>query len=151
MKPNIKEISIFVLVIIAILLLFGVLLYDYIPINQVIPTISEYDAPNEVKEQLKEIATEDTSDIVLTYEVTESDLGVYENTKNYDKGKVNPFSSYSSEQTTETQTGVTTNNSNGSSNSQTTNLNNQGSTQSSTTSNNSSKNTNTFYEDNGTK
>jgi len=134
MKPVVKEISIILLVSIAVLLVFGILLYDYIPLNHVVPTISEYKVPEQVKEQLKEIATEDTSDIILTYEISESDLGVYENTKSYDKGKVNPFSTYSS--------GQADNATNDTSGQQSTTQNNNGNTS------NSSQNTNTFYEDN---
>lgn len=152
MKPTIKRVLIGILLFVVILLFFGVLLYDYIPLNQTIPSVSEYEAPEEVKAQLKEIATEDTSNVILTYEVSDSDLGVYEDTKSYDKGKANPFSSYMSNSGS-----VTSNNANGA----TTTGNQAGqTTQNPATSsdngqqsqpNQSSQTTNTFYEDTTTK
>ena len=150
MKPIVKEILITLLLFIVILLVFGVLLYDYIPLNQVIPKVSEYHASDEVKKELKEIAVEDTSNVILTYEITDSDLGVYETTKSYDKGKANPFSSYNG-QTTTTGSGVTNNNANGSTTTNTTSDHEQTTTSTQVqdhtgNSNGGSQNINTFYE-----
>lgn len=144
MKPIIKEIAIMLLTLIIIVLIFGILLYDYIPMKQVEVSISKYEPSNDVKEALEEIATSETTNVILTYEVTDSDLSVYETTKSYNKGKANPFSSFASEDITTTENGgITTNNNN----SGTTNNNNNN-----TSSINSEQSTtNTFYEKNDTK
>lgn len=145
MKPIVKEIAIVLLTFIIIVLGFGIILYDYIPTKQPEITISKYEPSNEVKEALKEIATSETTNVILTYEVTDSDLSVYETTKSYDKGKANPFSSFSSTETT--NGGVTTNNNNSSNGATNNNDNNSNKN----TVNSNENTTNTFYEKNDTK
>ena len=50
LKSAIKEIFIILLLCIAIILILGIILYDYIPINKEIPTAEAYVTPNDVKE-----------------------------------------------------------------------------------------------------
>ena len=50
-KSVIKEILIMLLLCIAIVLIFGLLFYDYIPTNKMIPAKEAYVTPNEVKEE----------------------------------------------------------------------------------------------------
>ena len=90
-KSVIKEIFIILLLSIAILLILGILFYDYIPINRVIPEKEAYTTPNNVLEELNETIAE-TEKIEVTYEVTDSDLNVYKQTGGYKEGKKNPFS-----------------------------------------------------------
>lgn len=93
-KSVIREIVIIILLIIAILLVLGILFYDYNPSTKEIPTaVAEYTLPKELEEELSETfkATE-TQNIVQTYRVDASDLKIYEKSEDYVKGKQNPFS-----------------------------------------------------------
>lgn len=89
-KSVIKEIFIILLLGIAIFLILGILFYDYIPMNKVIPQKEAYITPNEVKKELEETITE-TEKVEVTYEVTDSDLNIYKQSGSYTEGKANPF------------------------------------------------------------
>lgn len=58
LKSVIKEIFIILLLSIAILLILGILFYDYIPINRVVPQPEAYSTPDEVKNEIDEEITE---------------------------------------------------------------------------------------------
>lgn len=89
-KSVMKEICIILLLSAAILLILGILFYDYIPINRVVPEKEAYITPNEVKEEIDETVTEaDKQEI--TYEITDSDLNIYKQSGHYIEGKENPF------------------------------------------------------------
>lgn len=90
LKSVLKEIFIILLLSIAILLILGILLYDYIPINRVIPEREAYVTPAEVENELEENITE-AKPLNITYEVTDADLDRYKQTGTYIEGKVNPF------------------------------------------------------------
>ena len=87
-----KEIIIMLLLILAILLVLGIFFYDYIPMNKVVPKIEPYEAPDNIKKELEE-SINDTQNTMapIVYEITDKDLNLYEKTKDYQKGKVNPF------------------------------------------------------------
>ena len=89
-KSVFKEIFIILLLSIAILLILGILFYDYIPINSYIPEREAYTTPNNVLEEINEAITE-TEKIEVTYEVTDSDLNIYKQSGSYTEGKANPF------------------------------------------------------------
>ena len=91
LKSVIKEIIILLLLSIAILLILMVLFYDYIPKSEEIPIIQAYTTPEDVKNELNTDISE-SEKIEVTYEVTDSDLNVYQQTGRYDEGKANPFS-----------------------------------------------------------
>ena len=93
-KSVIKEIFIILLLSIAILLILGILFYEYIPINRIIPEREAYVTPNEVKEEIDETITE-TEKVEVTYEVTDSDLNIYQQSGSYIEGKANPFAAIS--------------------------------------------------------
>ncbi len=90
LKSVIKEIFIILLLSIAILLILGILFYEYIPINKVVPEKEAYTTPDEVKNEIDEEISE-SQKIEVTYEVTDADLNVYEQTGSYSEGKANPF------------------------------------------------------------
>ena len=92
MKKVMKEIIIMLLLILAILLVLGIFFYDYIPMNKVVPKIEPYEAPDNIKKELEE-SINDTQNTMapIVYEITDKDLNLYEKTKDYQKGKVNPF------------------------------------------------------------
>ena len=118
MKNILKEISIFVLIIVAIILVLGVLLYDYIPTSKVVPTTISYKTPENLQAEIKEELVEETQQVIITYEIDKSDLNEYQNSSSYKPGKQNPFEEYK-EQTNAntgggtTSGGQTTGNSNG--------------------------------------
>ncbi len=92
MKTIIKEIIIVLLLVLAILLVLGVFLYDYIPMNKVVPKIEQYEAPNNIKEELEEIIEDNQNTMTpIIREINNKDLTIYEKSKDYQKGKVNPF------------------------------------------------------------
>lgn len=91
LKSVIKEIFIILLLSIAILLVLGILFYDYIPTNRVVPEREAYATPDEVKNEISEEVAE-TEKIEVTYEVTDADLNIYKQTGSYTEGKANPFS-----------------------------------------------------------
>ena len=134
-KSIIKEIIIILLLLVAVVLALGVFFYDYIPTNKVIPTVEPYMTSQMIKTELQESVTE--NEILLeTYRITADDLKQYERTKDYDKGKVNPFSTYEEETpNAEEQNGTSVNS-----------LNTNTNTQKGNTSTG-----NTFYNQTGTK
>lgn len=150
-KNIIKEIIIMLLLCLAIILILGVILYEYVPSNKILPEEVSYVTPQNIKEELKSTDSIEEDKVILTYEIDESDLTNYQKIKDYKPGKVNPFSTYE-EKTEENQTQNgqnTTNNNSGSTNSD-----NSSSTGGSTQ--NSVQNTNTstegsYFPDKGTK
>lgn len=123
-KNIIKEIIIVLLLILAIILILGILLYEYVPNNKIIPQQVSYTTPENVKEELSTSENVDDSQVIMTYEVTATDLTNYKKTKDYVSGKKNPFESIESQNTTtENTTSGNTVNSGTTANSSTTNTN----------------------------
>lgn len=122
LKSILKEIIILLLLIITILLLLGILFYDYVPNSKTIPAkVEEYALAEDVKQELEqELNKVDSEEIIKTYQLDASDLEHYEKTKEYDKGKVNPFAKYSTQGTNTTNTNQN-NNANNSNNNTTNN------------------------------
>ena len=89
-KSVIKEIVIILLLSITIVLLLGILFYEYIPINKVIPEKEAYITPKEVKNEIEEEIIE-SEKVEVTYEVTDSDLNIYKQSGSYLAGKSDPF------------------------------------------------------------
>lgn len=110
-KSVMKEIFIILLLSVAILLILGILFYDYIPINRVIPEREAYVTPDNVLQELSESITE-TEKVEVTYEVTDSDLNVYKQTGSYTEGKVNPFALEETNTNTNTESNSDNNNNN---------------------------------------
>ena len=123
-KNIIKEIIIVLLLILAIILILGILLYEYVPNNKIIPQQVSYTTPENVKEELSTSENVDDSQVIMTYEVTATDLTNYKKTKDYVSGKKNPFESIESQNTTtENMTSGNTVNSGTTGDSSTTNTN----------------------------
>ena len=146
-KSIIKEIIIILLLCLAIIVVLGLLLYDYVPMAKVVPEPVSYTTPEDVKEELVQAGEVDDNQVIMTYEVNSSDLNNYERIKNYNPGKANPFSSYQSQ--TNENGNVTDGNTTSTTGStkDTTNAN----TNSNTTTNNSSSSGGHFFQDKGTK
>lgn len=116
-KKILKEIAILILLIVAIGLVFVIFFYDYNPINVTVPKqVEAYALDAEIEEELEEtLETEEKQELVKTYIVDQADLSAYESSNDYDKGKPNPFSKYSTDSSTTTDedndsTGDNTNN-----------------------------------------
>jgi len=90
-KSIIKEIFIMLLLCVAIVLILGILFYDYIPTNRVIPTKEAYSTSENVKTEIEEKITE-IEKTEISYEITDSDLNIYKQTSSYKPGKSDPFS-----------------------------------------------------------
>lgn len=121
MKTIFKEFILVLLLILAIILVLGIFFYDYIPMNKVVPKIEQYEPPKNVKEELEENIEEKEEEMTpIIREINGSDLNLYEKTKDYQKGKVNPFADTSSgtanNGNTNTQNGNNTNKDNNSNN-----------------------------------
>ena len=141
-KNIIKEIIIILLLCLAIILILGILLYEYAPMSKTVPNPVSYTTPEEVQQELSSSSEVDNSQIIMTYEVDSTDLNNYERINDYQPGKANPFSSYetSGENTTTNGSATGGNSSTGSSTSGSTN----------TTSNNNSSG-GQYFQNKGTK
>ena len=93
MKSIIKEIFIMILMTIAIVLVLGLLLYEYNPISKTTPSkVEAYALPEDIQKELEETITEtEKQNIIKTYRIDAQDLKLYEATNDYDKGRKNPF------------------------------------------------------------
>ena len=146
-KNVIKEIIILLLLCLAIILLLGILLYEYVPMSKTVPNPVSYTTPEDVQQELGTSSDVDNSQIILTYEVDSTDLNNYERINDYQPGKANPFSSYETSGENTTTNGSATGGSSSSSGSSSSNSNN--------TNTSSSGNTTTsggqYFQDKGTK
>ena len=91
-----KEVGIALLLCLAIILVLGVVLYEFIPNNKVLPEKVAYVTPENVKEEINKSEGVDESSVVLTYQIDANDLNNYKRINDYVPGKPNPFSSYKS-------------------------------------------------------
>ena len=159
-KTIIKELIIAMLLCLAIILILGILLYEYVPIAKTIPNTVSYTTPEEVKQELLTADSIDENKVILTYEVDSTDLNNYKQVNDYKPGKANPFSTYvvTEEKEEETNTTGTENttgsgNSNSSSTNSTSNSNSsQGGTSTiNTTTDNTTSSGGYYFKDKGTK
>ena len=92
-KIVLKESLIILLMCIAILLVLGIIFYDYNPLNKVIPNKIAYTTPEDIKNEIDEDAgkdiTEDKYNVV--YKIDNADLEKYKKSKRYIPGKAHPF------------------------------------------------------------
>ena len=94
-KVIIRETIIALLVCLAVLIILSVVLYNYIPSNKVVPETVEYTPSREIQTQLNASVEDNSDEIIMTYEITATDLDNFERTNEYNPGKVNPFAAYS--------------------------------------------------------
>ncbi len=118
LKSVFKEIIIILLLIAIIILLLGILFYDYIPSSKTLPDkVQDYVLAEDVKLELQQDTKNmNTEEIVKTYQLDATDLQHYEKTKEYNKGKVNPFAQYSNQTSNTTGNNTTTGDNNSNSN-----------------------------------
>lgn len=140
-KSIIKELTIVLLLCLAIILVLGILLYEYVPMSKTIPNQVAYTTPEDVKAELQASDQVDESEIVMTYEINSDDLNNYKRIQDYKPGKANPFSSYQTQEITEnTQT-----------DSSISGQQNNTTTSSSSTNSNTTTSGGSFFQDKGTK
>lgn len=142
-KNVLKEIIIILLLTLAIILLLGVALYEYVPMNKVIPEKITYTASEEVKQISSEVTQKNEEIPITTYTVTSTDLTNYKRVKDYTAGRKNPFASV------ETTTETTENTTSGTTSGITSNTTNSNTTNGNATSTN--ENSTNYYPDKGTK
>lgn len=142
-KSIIKELIIVLLLCLAIILVLGILLYEYVPITKTIPNEVSYTTPENVKQELLSSSDVDDSQIIMTYEINSDDLSNYRRVQDYVPGKANPFSSYETTAENTTENGSSTGGTSGSSTST--------DTGNGTESDNSSSSGGHFFQNTGTK
>ena len=137
-KTIIKEIGIILLLLVAIVLVLGIIFYDYIPNNKTVPAkVSAYAFPEEIRAELQE-NVKGEQNIVKTYYIDSDDLSLYEATKDYNKGRVNPFATTNSGSTTGSSTSTGSSKTTGTTNTNTTNTNTTSNTNTTTNNNTAS-------------
>ena len=92
----IKDIIISILIVICIILILIIILYNKTGLTKFVPEVEEYQMSEEMAEHLGETA-EQEENTVVTYKIDSTDLKSAEITKEYDKGKKNPFAMESSD------------------------------------------------------
>ena len=91
LKSVFKEIFIMLLLCVAIVLILGVMFYNYIPTNKTIPNkLAEYSTPENVRTEIDQKTSEEEKQ-EISYEIDGSDLKLYRQTNSYTTGKANPL------------------------------------------------------------
>lgn len=95
MLKVLREILIYILLIALIVLIFGIIFYEQLPSNKIVPGKVEYSVPEKLEEELQQtLEAEDEQEVLITYTIEEDDLDRYEEADKYNPGKVDPFSDY---------------------------------------------------------
>lgn len=87
----IKDLFISILIVIAIVAILVFIFYDDVSLARVIPESEEYVLTEEMQEAIKKDELEEIEEVVTKYYIDSTDLKKYEKTKEYNKGKKNPF------------------------------------------------------------
>lgn len=88
-----KEIITILLLTLAIILILGIILYDYVPTNKIIPEQVSYSTPETLKQEIEDNIDDTGTSDLPTYTITDSDLNNYKKIQEYVPGKKNPFAS----------------------------------------------------------
>lgn len=94
MKNALKEIAIFILLCLAVVMVLAVLLYNYNPSGKVVPSKVTYTVPSAIKEELQEATEASQTTIKMedkVYTIDGTDLNVYQKNRSYNSGNSNPF------------------------------------------------------------
>ncbi|MCI8361850.1 MAG: hypothetical protein HFJ41_01635 [Clostridia bacterium] len=103
-KSVLKEIIITLVLCIAILLILGIIFYDYNPLSKIVPNKVAYETPEEVKNEIEESEVKDVLEggINIVYSIDGLDLNIDKKNNSYVPGKVDPFAEVSEEPVTNT-------------------------------------------------
>ena len=97
-KSIFKEVFIMLLLCIAIILVLGVIFYDSIPSNKVVPNKPvAYETPENIQEEINEEVS-GINKVEVSYEITSSDLTLYKQTNEYISGNPDPFADTSKDE-----------------------------------------------------
>lgn len=152
MKGVFKEVIVILLLCLAIILLLGVVLYEFVPMNKVVPQEVKYSATEETKQALEEKKAADSESVILTYEVSATDLSNYKKANDYVAGRKDPFARLPEELKDQENAGSTgTSTGSTSSGSSSSNGTSAGSSQGTNNNNQSTENSTNFYPEKGTK
>lgn len=146
-KDIIKEIIITLLFILAVILILGVLLYEFVPTNKIIPEKVSYTTPENIRDEIQSSESEINQNTDISYSINATDLSNYKKINEYVPGKKNPFESVEKNETTN-DTSTDTSNSQGSATSENTT---SSSTDTKTNTNTSSNSGTSYLPDKGTK
>lgn len=91
LKTIIKEIFITILLLIIMLLLLGILFYNNVSFDKVIPKVEAYKTPDKIKNEINTISNTEFQNEIITYQVTDKDLELYIKYGIYNPEKDNPF------------------------------------------------------------
>ena len=95
MLKVLREIFIYILLIALIVLIFGIIFYEQLPSNKIVPGKVEYTVPEKLEEELEQtLESEEEQEVLVTYTIEEDDLDKYEANDQYNPGKVDPISDY---------------------------------------------------------
>ncbi len=103
-KSVLKEIIITLLLCIAILLILGIIFYDYNPLSKIVPNKVAYETPEEIKNEIEESEVKDVLEggVNIVYSIDGLDLNIDKKNNSYVPGKVDPFAEISQEPATNT-------------------------------------------------
>lgn len=92
-KSVLKEIIITLLLCIAILLILGIIFYDYNPLSKIVPNKIAYETPENIQNEIAENEVKDVLEggINIVYSIDALDLNIYKKSNSYVSGKANPF------------------------------------------------------------
>lgn len=108
-KSIFKEICIMILLCVAIVLVLGVIFYDSLPQNKVVPNkLEAYRTEENVSTEINEEIVA-MNKVEITYEIKGSDLTLYKQSHSYTPGKPDPFSASTSTNTSNPNGGSATN------------------------------------------
>lgn len=154
-KSIIKELIIVLLLCLAIILVLGILFYEYIPIAKEVPEDVKYSTSDEIQEQKTEIRGLTADEEYYSGEtdsINSDDLNNYRRTQDYVPGKANPFAAYDTTSDTPTTNGSSTGSSSSGSTSGGSSSSTSGSsTSGSTSTDDSSSSGGHFFQNTGTK
>ena len=140
-KHIVREMIIVLLLALAVILILGVLLYEYVPTNKIIPEKVSYTTPEDVKTELQADSNIEDSQIVFTHQIDATDLNNYKRIQEYVPGRKNPFGTLEQKIVEETENGE----------GQVSGSSSTSTSSSTTTSSTTSSNSNGYLPDKGTK
>ena len=89
-KEIIKSVIISILAVIAIILIVIVFSYNKVALGRIVPKVESYELDEDTKQEL-ESEDEEQTEVITTYILDAAELNYYERTKEYNKGKRQPF------------------------------------------------------------
>lgn len=157
MKSLTKEIFIIALLLMIVVFMIGMVFYNYMPNNKLIPEPISYSADSKTTAILQEISMSssdtdsdgaESQSVIKSYSIGQKDLSTAASKQSYTSGKTNPFAEYKEEPAgNNTEENPTASGGNNTGN----NTNNNTTTNANTTKHENSSSTGTFFENKNSK